>query len=545
MSNTLNSPPTQPDNFRKEVKEKIKELRERGRGDYESLIKQVDKNRRQLMLNVPQMLAYISPALYKVLEWGRGTGKTTYRGAHWSAILNEMPRSTGIVPAVTYKAMLTDILPSIINGLELFGIFEGLHYFIGERPPKAWRGSWGTPYRKPKKYDYYITFWNGTGASLASQDIIGDGRGSDRDWMDVDEAAMLNGQRIQSEIEPTLRGTNTKKFKGNRFFGSRLISTSAALTQEGTWYQKYEELALYYPKKYTFIKATSHQNKDNLREGFLEEAKETAYEKWVYEAEYENIRPNIVKNGFYATLDVNRHAYNNYNYNHLNKIGQKLDCRADNDLVRGQPLIGSMDFGAVINSLTLNQHLKSINEYRTLKSMFVLGDDKKIQDDLIDDFHEYYQPHQSSCNEIYLWYDNSGNIQTGNTRLTRARQVQEQLRKLGWKVTLMTTGQANPSHEMKQRLWQAILAEQDQRFPRYRMNKGNCRELWISMRNAKAKRSQTGLIQKDKSVEHSSKIPRQEATDLSDANDAAIWGMFSYLMNGFGGYIPPDSYTRS
>jgi hypothetical protein len=274
----------------------------------------------------------------------------------------------------------------------------------------------------------------------------------------------------------------------------------------------------------------------------MEEAKETAYASWIFDAEYGNIRPDVVTNGFYGLLDPKRHAYNDYNYNHLNKVGQVLDCKADNDLVRGVPLIISQDFGAVINSLTVNQHLRSSNEYRTLKSFFVLGDDKKIQDDLIADFHKYYEPHHASCKEVFVWYDNQGNVRTGHTRLTRAQQVREQLTKLGWKVYLMTKGGSNVDHEKKFLLWVRILSERDHRFPKYRINKGNCRELWISMRNAKIKN--TKPIQKDKSVEGHAKIPRQEATDLSDANDAAIFGIFGHLLSGYQSSLPETRFTN-
>jgi hypothetical protein len=529
--------------LRQQIRAKIAETRKKETGDYESLIRQVDNEHRKINLNLPQAVANTSQALIKVLEWGRGTGKTTYWGAHLNSILREMPRSSGVIPSATYKDMLTHIIPSLIQGLELFGLYEGLHYFIGEKPPRAWRNSWGTAYQPPKRNDHYITFWNGTGAHLLSQDIKGDGRGLNADWSAADEAAKLDGQRLQEEVEPTLRGTNVAAFKKSRLFGSRLFSTSVALTQEGTWYQKYEDLAAYDPKKYTFIKATSEYNRENLREGFLEEAESIAYSAWVFNAEYKNIRPNMVKNGFYALLDLNRHAYNAYNYNFLNKVGQDTTCQIDEDLVKGVPLIISMDFGAVINSLTVNQHLKSINEYRTLKSFFVLGDDKKIQDDLINDFHKYYQSHQATNPDIFFWYDNSGNVRTGITRITRAEQVRDQLQKLGWKPRLMTTGGSNPQHESKYLLWLQILGEKDPRYPKYRINKGNCRELWISMSHAKIKRSSTGLIQKDKSVEKSTRIQRQEATDLSDANDTAIFGMFSHLNNGFGGYLPDFAVT--
>lgn len=500
-----------------------------------------------MVLNLPQAVLFTSNALVKVAEFGRGTGKTTYRGAHWSEIIREMPRSSGALPASTYKDMLSNIVPSLIQGLEMFGYYEGLHYFIGERPPRNWRNSWGTAYQPPKGgFDHYITFWNGTGAHMLSQDLKGDGRGLNIDWLDVDEAAKLDGSRLQQDVEPTLRGTNVRAFKKSKYFGSRFISTSAALEEEGTWYQQYEEQALYNPKKYLFVKATSHHNAANLRPGFLEEAKENAYSETVYLAEYENVRPNIVKDGFYPLLDARVHAYNDYNYKFITRVGQELDCRGDNDLVRGQPLIIAADFGAAINSCSTNQFLRSINEYRTLKSMYALGEDKKIQDDLYDTWHKYYLPHQASCPEVYFWYDNQGNAATGNTRYTRAQQVQKQLNAKGWKVQLMTTGQTNVLHDLKYVLFIRILSEKDPRYPKYRINKGNAPELWISMRLAKARKSPTGLIQKVKNSEKKgSKLPRQHATDLSDANDTALWGMFGYLVNGFGGSLPGDFHNRS
>ena len=75
------------------------------------------------------------------------------------------------------------------------------------------------------------------------------------------------------------------------------------------------------------------------------------------------------------------------------------------------------------------------------------------------------------------------------------------------------------------------------------MNKDNCRELYLSMRNAKTKQGTNGEIKKDKSIEKRGR-PRQEATDLSDANDNPIWGMFRYYLNNMG-MINPQLITRS
>jgi hypothetical protein len=519
------------------IQEEIDRLHHRGSGDFQRLVRQVAKNKKEVRLNIPQIVAASSTAKYLLLEWGRGTGKTTMRGFRYAQILREMPRSTGLLIGPSYQFLLTRILPSLEQGLEMFGIHKNLHYFVGKQPPPSWRKSWVYAYQSPDKFDRYITFWNGVGIHLISHDVPGDGRGLNADWADGDEAALLDPSKIQENTDPTLRGTNAQAFDKSHFFGSRFYSSSTPLTPEGAWFTDYEAKALSDPKQINFIYATCEYNKHNLRKGYIEVAERDAYAPWVFEAEYKNKRPKFTKDGFYPLLDPDIHCYSDFDYMHYTKVGQREDCRGDRDLTKGVPLIVAMDFGAAINCLTINQHLKSINLYRTLKDMYVLGSDQKIQDDLMQNFHEYYQYHQASCDIIYLYYDRSGNHRTGNTRKTRAEQAATYLRKKGWKVQLCTIGMNNPDHELKHILWNAILQEKDPRLPKYRMNKDNCRNLYISMRHAKTKQSR-GIIQKDKSSEKSSKIQRQHATDLSDANDMPIFDLFYKILTGYSSYLP-------
>ena len=92
------------------IKQAIQELHDKGSGDFQSLLREVGQ--RKIELNLPQMVAARSPAKTLMLEWGRGTGKTTMYGYRWSQILTEMPRSTGLLIGPTYQAILTRIVPS-------------------------------------------------------------------------------------------------------------------------------------------------------------------------------------------------------------------------------------------------------------------------------------------------------------------------------------------------------------------------------------------------------------------------------------------------
>jgi hypothetical protein len=522
-------------NLKDQIKQEIDRLHKKGSGDFQTLMRQVRSKRQEISLNLPQLVAASYYKKLKVLEWGRGTGKTTYRGKHWSDILREMPRSTGLFIAPSYQFALTRIIPSLVQGLEMFGLYQGLHYFIGQLPPKSWRQSWGTSFQPPSDFRRYITFWNGVGVHLISQDVPGDGRGLNSDWIDADEAAALDVNKLQENTDPTLRGTSRRDFQRSRYFGSKLYTSSTPITPEGKWFIDLEDYATERPAEAVFISADCRHNAHNLRAGFLEEAKAQAYQMWVYEAEYENKRPRFVKDSFYALLDAQRHLYLNFDYDHYTTPGQQEDCRGDADLVKGVPLVLGVDWGATINCLTVNQHLQSLHEYRTLKSFYVLGEEQKIQDDLFTLFHEYYQYHDTR--HIYMWYDKSGNHQTGNTHQTRAEQARRQLERLGWTVSLMTVGGSNPHHELKHRLWEMILREDNRLLPRYRMNKQNAHDAYISMKHARAKQGSEGF-QKDKSSERSSKIQRQHATDLSDANDAPIWGMFKHYLQTIGSLIP-------
>ena len=522
------------------IRAHIDRLHRKGSGDWQSLMSQVDESYRTITYNLSQSATlYIAdhmPAVKEIdLEWGRGTGKTTIFAAFARRIAQDLPRGCFQWEVPTYQKFLTEIIPAFIHALEMQGLYKDLHYFIGRRPPARW--NWPEPYKPPMKYDNFVTFWTGFGIALLSQDVPGAGRGLSTDGRFADECCLLDKRKLDEDSGPSIRGSNYDAFKDRRYFDFRLMASSTALTKAGMWYIERQEMAEMDPARHRFIRANCAENVrlGILKPDYLTEARRTCAERWVFEAEYLNIRPRFTRNGFYALLDEERHAYTRFNYAHYaNRVGASADCRGDADLTAGKPLIIGVDWGAAINSMVVNQHVGQ--EFRALKNFFVLGADGDTQDDLFRNFHDYYQYHD--CREIIFWYDATGNIATGNTKMTRAQQAEQQLRALGWQVRRMTVYGTNPRHFEKYQLWERMLDEKDHRFPRFRINRQNCKELWISMSNAAAKAGMNNEIKKDKRQERSDNQQRQYATDLSDAADQPVFGMFEPLMRGWGAPLP-------
>ena len=136
--------PTTPELIRAE----IERLHARNSGNWQSLMSQVDAEYKDIRYNTAQMVArLIGKAFPKVkhldLEWGRGTGKTTVFAAFARDIARDLPRGVFQWEVPTYQKFLTEIIPAFIHSMEMQGMHKDLHYFIGRRPPAAWK--WPEP----------------------------------------------------------------------------------------------------------------------------------------------------------------------------------------------------------------------------------------------------------------------------------------------------------------------------------------------------------------------------------------------------------------
>jgi hypothetical protein len=495
-----------------------------------------------IQYNLAQMFFLFSPQRIKVLEWGRGTGKSTILSKAFLDNVTQLPRSTGVLVAETYAQIQTRTLPSTIAGLELHGIKKDLHYFIGRKAPKEW--NWPEPHEPPLKYDHCIHWWNGAVTIFISQDGgASSGRGLNVDWVIADEAARLDEEHFNTDVLLTNRGNEFRiasypdgtwrYFKDCSKHHSITLATSTPVTAKGRWIFKYEEYAAINPQKVAFIRASAEMNRHNLGNDYFENAKNTMPD-FLYKAEVENIRISQVEDGFYPLLNEDKHSYNSFNHSYYAGIsaGNSPTCSGDLDLNKDQPLIVGIDWGANINCMVVCQDMGT--EFRFLKNMYVKY--PKIIDNLIEDeFIPYYKEHTNKL--IYMWYDPSGNVSQANSRKTFAEQVAEILRKNGWNVQLMTYWKNNELHDAKYRLWINMLGEKDSALPLVRFNRSNCKELLISMSNASAKAGRDSSIRKDKSSERRKGFDQAHATHFSDAADIVVVGMFLNKIQSSGGGV--------
>jgi hypothetical protein len=194
-------------------------------------------------LNGPQQLSVINDAKNEVDIEGRGTGKSYKIGWEINQIVRKMPRSITSITGRTYGQIYTRTLPSTLKFLEKLGYEKDKDFKIGGRPDK--KLGFAEPYEKITKqgFDNFISFANGTGFMMLSQERAGSSRGPNLDREIVDEALTLNKERYDEEVSPANRGNEEyfgfkapKRIKQHH--GFRYVS-SMPYTRDQMWLLRY------------------------------------------------------------------------------------------------------------------------------------------------------------------------------------------------------------------------------------------------------------------------------------------------------------------
>ncbi len=548
------------------------------------------KTPKPLHFNVPQIKVMLAGAKKNYLIMARGTGKSSGILSPWLVEqARTMPRSQGGIIGSTFQQLLVRTLPPAIGNWERMGYHRDVHYVIGHEPSKVFKRMWNWkgPHVKPLDSKYCMYWFNGSVQVLISQDRIGSSNGLSLAYLGGDEAKLLNKERLDDEVMPTLRGDRSH-FGHLPNYRGEMFLTDMPTTAKSMWIldkaeqmdieqitlilqlqlkvnlwkrdlltaksqeealaltvkiHRYErELQKLRFKSVYYAEASALDNIDVLGLEFIADMRKTL-SKGKFDASIMNIKPTKIEGGFYGLLDSSLHGSDWFNYNYLDvfidrptsEIPTNQDWKHDAGFDSTQPLEIAMDYGSDINCLVVGQEIG--DEFRTLNSFYVLH--PELTAAVVHKFCDYYEGYPSR--HVFYYFDHTAISGNGVTEFTYQTVVEEALRSRGWSITSIYCGQA-PSHDRKYELWGAILGEKDDRLPRFRYSKTNCQQLETSMSNAGVYRGSKGF-QKDKRPERDDKmgVPTEDATHLSDAIDTLVFFKYHTRLEDSSTFVPSST----
>jgi hypothetical protein len=530
--------------------------------------------------NPIQKVGFMLKPHKRVDIWGRATGKSSAIAETIKDVKDLMPRVTGAIAGATYQQILTRTLPSTIESLERLGIFKGTHYFIGKRPDEKLR--FREPFQPPLDYERFWIWNNGTGFHLTSQDREGKSRGMNVGYVLADEVLTMDKKKLEDEVFASNRGGIQQFGHVHMHHGFHLCSSmptgpkSSWILDYGNYYQedgnpiwpvwnKICQLQLKYidskdPHQRSYLAdeiiklrktMRFYTNKDgllftvgnafdNLANIGLQYIRDMRRQMSTLSFRIEILNEYIqaVEQNFYK-LNEEKHFYNHFDYSFIDTFADKsnfdpktlrgIDSRQDADVDPNRPLDMAVDFGAEINAMRIGQEHhsdfkgQSVWNYRYVKSFYVKHPEGLK--DLVNKFASYYQYHR--CKEIDLPYDHTA-VGRDPVRDKFIDELIKELTAKGWKVRSHYIGQT-AGHHNRYLLWEILLRGDDKRFPKVLFNRTNDWDGILSMLLAGTRTGKNGF-EKDKRTEQSSAIPREQATDLSDAADTlVVWRYLSRM----------------
>jgi hypothetical protein len=92
----------------------------------------------------------------------------------------------------------------------------------------------------PFNYDYFISWYNGAGIQMISQDRAGSSNGVSIDWIMGDEAKLLHEKRLKEELFPANRGIY-RELANNPHHHGKTFTTDMPVGTAGRWILQKDE----------------------------------------------------------------------------------------------------------------------------------------------------------------------------------------------------------------------------------------------------------------------------------------------------------------
>lgn len=514
-----------------------------------------------------QLCMMLMPRFLYVIA-GRGSAKTTdIQVERLIEMVYDLPGAPVAWISDTYANLQKNVLRTIKEGLKAKGLIEGVHYVVGKRPPEIplseqpdlpphLKEHFWKPYNEIGTYAHTIVFFTGFNVTFGSLDRPASLAGGNYVHLFGDEAKyfkkerVLNmqkavrGMRVKYGLSPFYRGhtfttdmPNTDHigeydwilergkrmdtpallrvlraaFVMNDALGEYYAACESKITEEilkkkriwQRWVERWTATRLVKEAHTLYLVVSSYVNVDILTPEWFEDA----FSDDFIEAKTTvlSLKPSPeVGEKFYANLGA-RHFYEDGSdpaWSMRFGITEEEDCRILKYHDREKAIDAGVDFGNMI-SMVLGQ--ESGKFYRCTKFLHVLSPDYERH--LADKFLKYYATQREKT--LYMYYDRAGNNykkmgKDQATLLKNAIEVDEQGKKTGWKVILMSEGQGNIGQEAEYHFMMELLSGQNKKLPQILIDFYHCKPIRTSLELARTKtKEERGrkVIKKDKKSE--------------------------------------------
>lgn len=534
------------------------------------------KDKQLIYFNEPQQRVMFTGANTVVVVGGRRLGKSHGIVAPFLLRnIQRMPRSSGAFVCSTFQQGLTRTIPGTLAALESFGYKRNVHFFVGRRPPKS--SKFASPFIEPESYEHVISWYNGSIQYIISQDGVGTSNSLTLDYLIMDEAKLLDFEKLKSETFPA-NGGYRGHFGHLPFHHSQLIVSDMPTTKKGSWFLSYEDkcdteliktihgiIAEKYRlfnlinenkakgvecKKWIFDEYkrlsgylcklqsvavdynvfSSIENLQVLGENYIKQMKRDL-PPLVFQTSILCKKVGLLKDGFYNDLREDTHYYTAFDNDYLQNMkynfeeAKDVSSLQDGDVVKNKPISIAMDYNANINWIVAAQ--QSGIKLKILKSFYVKYDRKLVE--LVSDFCHYYRHH--SCKEVVYYYDTTalGSNYAVNDK-DFASVVIDTFKANNWRVKAVHIG--NPlKHMEKHNLINMALKGQGNMIPMF--NRNNNEALLLAMEQTSIYQGAMGF-KKDKRGEklnESEEDKLENRTDGTDAFDSLFIGMNNFPTN--------------
>lgn len=515
---------------------------------------------RSIFFNRAQIESMIIGAKNEYIIGGRGLGKS--EGFDARVLLRNifaMPRSTGALLSPSYTKLKTQTFPAIANALNRWGYAEGLHYYVGRRPPGS--ANFPRPIIQPFDWGNVIAFFSGAILHMVSFDRPMSTNSLSLDYVIGPEARFLSHDKIVNEVTPAIRG-NRQYFRDCPWHGGAFYSTDMPTGSRGTWILAKEKdcdpkLIQYIRLLYAYMKQAERDRQHSLAEHYrkrLNAARSKATFFKIYSAldnlevlgaewfaqQERDLPPNIFQssilslpsqtttNAFYPSFDAEHLCYPPHTSAYaetagFTPLGATPDCRWDGDIDTEQPLEIALDYNISINTLVVGQRLAG--ELRTLRAMWVKS--PQTLEDLISKFANYYAYHP--VREVVYYFDATAVARAASTGYSYSDLVIQTLENAGFRVTPIHLG-VPIRHDLKFHYINAAFRGESAEFLRPTFNTEACDDLITAIELTGSVITSRGFG-KDKQPEKRAdtpEFPDQHKTHITDAWDTLFVGANLY-----------------